>query len=82
MRPTFLLVTCTNKKNIEVAKEIQKNYGINEAIPVFGTYDCVVKTDEISTDEVNQLISSSIRPLDHVAAVLPLFTDPKKFSQN
>ena len=81
MKPTFLLVTCTNKKNIEVAHEIQKNHGIVEAIPVFGTYDCIVKTDKITHDEVKQIIASSIRPLTGVSAVLPLYTDVQEFSR-
>jgi cytidylate kinase len=81
MKPTFLLVTCTNKKNIEVAHEIKKNYGIDEAVPVFGTYDCIVKTEKISHDEVRQLIASSIRPLNDVSAILPLYTDVQDFSQ-
>ena len=82
MKPTFLLVTCDVKKNKDVAKQIQKNQGVKEALPVFGTYDCIVKTDDMAENEVKEFVLSSIRPLDGVSAVLPLYTTPPKIWQN
>ena len=79
MKPTFLLVNCIPKKNVDVAKKIQENQGVDEAIPVSGTYDLIVKTDKIENEDVKELVSSSIRPLDGVALVLPLYTTPPKF---
>lgn len=76
MKPTFLLLTCSVHKNQEVAEEIKKNHGVKEAIPVFGTYDCLVKTEEMSFQEIRDLITSTIRPLTNVSAVLPLYTSP------
>lgn len=77
MKPTFLLLTCSVHKNQEVAKEIQKNHGVREAIPVFGTYDCVVETEEMTHSEIRDLITSTIRPLTNVSAILPLYTSSK-----
>lgn len=77
MKPTFLLLTCSVHKSAEVAEKVQKNHGVKEAIPVFGTYDCIVKTDDLGSEEIQELITSSIRPLSNVSAVLPLYTSPK-----
>ena len=82
MKPTFLLVSCDVKKNKEVAEQIQRNHGVKEALPVFGTYDCIVKTDNMAEKEIKEFVLSSIRPLDGVTAVLSLYTSPPKTWQN
>jgi len=82
MKPSFLLVTCSKDKNLEVVEKIKNNHGIKEALPVSGIYDCVVRTDDMSYDEVMELISSSIRPLNDVSLVLPLFTEPPELTNN
>ena len=82
MKPTFLLVSCEVKKNKEVAEKIQRNHGVKESLPVFGTYDCIVKTDNMAEKEIKEFVMSSIRPLDGVTAVLPLYTSPPRTWQN
>jgi hypothetical protein len=69
---SFLLL-CTIHKHIETAKLLRKLHGIREAVPVYGTYDCVVKTEEMSSDDVMEFVSSSIRPLANVNSVLTLY---------
>ena len=77
MEPSFLLISCTVNKNIEVADELQKIHGIEEAIPVYGSYDCIVKTN-LPSDEVMEMVSSTIRFLDNIHTVLPLYSSPPK----
>lgn len=77
MKTNFLLLTCSIRKNTQVAKEIQKNHGVLEAIPVYGTFDCIVTTHDLSPKETNDLITSTIRPLNHVSAIIPLYTSPQ-----
>ncbi|NIP61535.1 MAG: hypothetical protein GWN01_05380 [Nitrosopumilaceae archaeon] len=69
---SFLLISCVADKNIEAAKELNKIYGVKEAVPVYGTYDCIAKTDKLEPGEVNTLVSSNIRPLEQVSSVLVL----------
>lgn len=80
MKPSFLLVVCSKDKNQEVVERIKNNHGIKEALQVSGIYDCVVRTDDMPYDEVMELIRSSIRPLNDVSLVLPLFTEPPKIA--
>ena len=77
MKPTFLLLSCSRHKNSEVAREIKKNDGVKEAIAVLGTFDCIVETKEMTPNEINTLVTSTIKPLDNVTTVLPLYTSPK-----
>ena len=72
LKTTILLITCDIHKNIDVANTIQKISGVKEAIPVNGSYDCIVKTEELSPDDVKNLVLYSIRPLDYVRNVLTL----------
>ncbi|KFM20391.1 putative homocitrate synthase protein [Marine Group I thaumarchaeote SCGC AAA799-P11] len=71
----YLLLTCAGNKNIETADIIRKLPGVEEAIPVTGAYDCIVKTEMIS-DDVKNFVLSSIRPLDNVRSVLTLYDAP------
>lgn len=82
MHSSFLLLTCTVDKNIEVANELQKIGGIEEAIPVYGSYDCVVKTEKMPPEDVVELVSSTVRFLDNVHTVLTLYSAPPKFIQD
>ncbi|MCV0411354.1 Lrp/AsnC ligand binding domain-containing protein [Nitrosopumilus sp.] len=77
MGTSYLLLLCTVHKNIEIADTIRKFPGVKEAIPVIGAYDCVVKTEMTSPDDVNNLVLTSIRPLAHVRSVLTLHDAPK-----
>lgn len=80
MDHSFLLLSCTIHKNQIVAEKLRHLDGVKEAIPVFGSFDCVVKTDKMTSDNVMQLIVSSIRPLDDVISVLPLYSSPPVIS--
>lgn len=72
---SFLLISCVANKNIETAKELQKIYGVKEAIPVYGTYDCIAKTENLEPKQVKSLVSSDIRPLHQINSVLVLQED-------
>ena len=72
---SFLLISCVADKNIEAARELKKIYGVKEAIPVYGTYDCIAKTDSLEPKQVKSLVSSNIRPLQQVNSVLVLQED-------
>lgn len=72
MPNSFLLLTCEINKNVEVAKSLRKLSGVKEATPVFGAYDCVVKTEKMSDDDIKNLVVTSIRPLDDIRCVLTI----------
>lgn len=74
MESSFLLLSCTVHKQKEVADKLCKIKGVKEAIPVYGVFDCVVKTDAMSQDDVKLLVSSSIRPVNGIVSVLILTT--------
>lgn len=76
MGVSHLLLTCAVNKNIEVANTIHKLSGVKEAMPVHGAYDCIVKVEKSTSDDVVQFILSSIRPLDDVRSVLTLHDAP------
>ena len=72
METSFLLLSCMVNKNIEIAENIRKLSGVEEAIPVTGAYDCIVKTEKMTSDDVENLVLSSIRPLDGIRSVLTM----------
>lgn len=72
METSFLLLSCMINKNIEIADNIRKLSGVEEAIPVYGAYDCIVKTEKMTSDDVDNLVLSSIRPLDGIRSVLTM----------
>lgn len=74
MENSFLLLSCTIHKNEIVAEKLRHLDGVKEAIPVYGSFDCVVKTEKMTSEDVLQLVVSSIRPLDDVISVLPLYS--------
>ena len=76
MGTSFLLLLCTIHKNIEVADTIRKLSGVKEAIPVSGVYDCIVKTEDMTREDVNGLVLTRIRPIDHVRSVLTMHEAP------
>lgn len=71
----YLLLTCALNKNVDVTETISKLPGVEEAIPVTGAYDCVVKT-KLTSEEINNFVLSNIRPLDNVRSVLTLYDAP------
>ncbi|MEX0862436.1 hypothetical protein [Nitrosopumilus sp.] len=72
MGTSYLLLSYTPRTNVEIADTIRKFLGVKEVIPVTGAYDCVVKTEKLSPDDVNKLVLTSIRPLSNVRCVLTL----------
>ncbi|AFS81065.1 hypothetical protein NKOR_05910 [Candidatus Nitrosopumilus koreensis AR1] len=73
---TYLLISCTPTKNVDVANTLQELSGVKEAVPVHGAFDCIVKTEKMPSEDVSRLVISSIRPLDDVRSILPLRTAP------
>ena len=80
MGTAFLLLSCKVNKNIEVADTIQKLSGIAEAVPTIGAYDCIVKTENLTHEDIDNLVLISIRPLDHIRSILTMCEAPKVLS--
>ena len=72
MESSFLLLSCAVNKNTDVASQLSQLSGIKEAIPVSGVYDCIVKTEPMSTDYLKELVLSHIRPMNGIHSVLTL----------
>ncbi|KEQ56531.1 AsnC family transcriptional regulator protein [Marine Group I thaumarchaeote SCGC AAA799-E16] len=72
MTNSFLLLSCSMHTSKKVANQLREISGVEEAIPVHGVYDCVVKTKKISPNEIQNLVSKHIRPMPNVHSVLPL----------
>jgi|GEM_PF-5169383 len=77
MGTSFLLLSCEVNKNIEVADTIQKLSGVEEAVPTIGAYDCIVKTEDLTHEDINNLVLTSIRPLDNIRNILTMYEAPK-----
>lgn len=77
---SYLLITCEPHKNIEVANIIRKLSGVKESLAVVGAYDCIVKTEEMDSNDVQTLVLSSIRPLDNIRSILTLHDTPVLFT--
>ncbi len=75
MNASFLPISCAIHKNIQVADQLRKLDGVREALPVYGTYDCIVKTNKMSFENINNLVSSSIRPLKDISSILVLYSE-------
>ena len=77
MGNSFLLLSCVVNTNLEIANTVQKLPGVKEAVPVTGAYDCIVKIEKMSSEDLNNLVLTCIRPLVHVRSVLTLHDAPK-----
>ena len=72
MSNSFLLLSCSARSSKKVANQLRNISGIEEAIPVFGVYDCVVKMKKMSSHEIQDIVSKHIRHIPDVYSVLPL----------
>jgi len=72
MGNSFLHLMCTVHENIEVTDTISKLSGVMESISVTGVYDCIVKTENMTRDDVDSLVLTSIHPIDYVCNVLAM----------
>lgn len=79
MGNSFLLLMYTIHKNIEVADTIPQLSGVMEAAPVTGVCDCIVKTENLTREDVENLVLTSIRPIDHERNVLAMHDTSKLF---
>ena len=73
MWPSFLLISCDVNKNFEVAEKLNKINEVEQAIPVYGLYDCLVKTKNLTSENIMNLVSQYIRELKHVHSVVALY---------
>ncbi|MCA9811976.1 MAG: hypothetical protein KC483_03830 [Nitrosarchaeum sp.] len=74
MESSFLLLSCANHKQIDVVDVLHRIEGVKEVIPVYGVYDCIVKTERMNSKNTTKLVSSKIRKINHVLSVLVLST--------
>ena len=74
MESSFLLLSCAHHKQVDVVEELHRIEGVKEAIPVYGVYDCVVKTERMNSENISKLVSSKTRKINHVLSVLVLTT--------
>ncbi|MFB5635058.1 MAG: hypothetical protein ACE5RB_00325 [Nitrosopumilus sp.] len=76
MNASYLPLTCTIHKNIEVANTVQKLSGVKKAVPVPGAYDCIVKVNKSVPSDVDQFVLSSIFSLDNIRSIHTLHEAP------
>jgi Lrp/AsnC family transcriptional regulator for asnA, asnC and gidA len=66
----FLLVN-TEEYTVQLIKTLRKIKGVEEAYPLYGVYDIIVKTKADTMDEIKE-IHSKIRKLEKVRQTLTM----------
>ncbi len=69
---TFVLINADLGTEEEIVKELRKIEEVKEAYFVYGPYDILVKVKADKLDRVKEVISSTIRRLDHVRSTLTM----------
>jgi len=66
METAFVLITCEVGTADKVIKKLQMINEINEATPVWGTYDIVTKITASTKEELRDAIRKKIRTTDNI----------------
>lgn len=77
MESSILLLSCSIHSSKKVADQLRDVSGIEDAIPVYGIYDCIVKTKKMSSNDIRNVVLKNIQKLDDVYSVLPLQINPE-----
>ena len=67
-----MLITCEVGTTDKVIKKIQMINEINEATPVWGTYDIVTKITASTKEELRDAIRKKIRTTDNIRTTMTL----------
>lgn len=79
MVTSFLLPSSEINRNIEIADTIQK-LSVAEAVPTIGACDCIVKTENLTHNDIDNLVLTSICPRDNIRNILTMYEAPKVLS--
>jgi len=71
MTQSFLLINCFNKSN-DVKEKLSEISNVREVQSVNGTYDYIMKTDNLPKTEIRKMIRNKIRPIKEVRSTLAL----------
>ncbi len=66
METAFVLISCEVGTTDTVTKKLQMINEINEATPVWGTYDIVTKVTAPTKEELRDAIRKKIRTTDNI----------------
>jgi DNA-binding Lrp family transcriptional regulator len=66
----YVLVNTETGSEFDVVRELKKIEGVQEASPVYGAYDIVVRVSSESSEDLKRLITWQIRKLHRVRATL------------
>ncbi len=66
MISAFTLVKVPPQENVYVFRKIKKLQMIEEATPVYGEYDIILKTRTRTIEELNSFIYNVLRKVPHV----------------
>ncbi len=69
--PTAYLLVNTEEFDLELMKELRKAKGVEEAYPLYGVYDIIVKTKAKTMDEMKE-IHNKIRKLPKIRQTLTM----------
>ena len=72
MAQAFVLINCNPGAKNQVDEKLEKITGIKESQQVFGAYDCIVKTKDISSKDLQNIVREQIRTIDGVRSTLTL----------
>ncbi|MCW4029290.1 MAG: Lrp/AsnC ligand binding domain-containing protein [Candidatus Bathyarchaeota archaeon] len=70
MPTAYVFINTETGCEFDVTRELRRIEGIEEASPVFGAYDIVVRVTAESTDDLRRIISWQIRKLHNVKTTL------------
>ncbi len=69
---TFILLSCSVGAEHEVLGQLKKLAEVKDAIMTYGDYDIVAKIETDSEQQMDKLISSTIRQLQKVRSTVTL----------
>lgn len=75
MTEAFVLINCTLGKEDRVLNKLREIEEISEISKTYGVYDMIVKLESQSEKDLTRIISSQIRNIEPVDAVLTLFAN-------
>lgn len=66
MTTAYVLINTETGSELDVVRELKNIEGVQEAAPVYGAYDIVVRVTSESPQELKRIITWQIRKLDRV----------------
>lgn len=72
MVSSFLLITCDIGKEGVVINQLEKLHNVKDVLRVHGAYDLIARVEGSSTDQVREILSHKIKPLNSIRSTLNL----------